>query len=296
MAERERFTRLHAHLPEINRALGGEHVLDEVKVAHRDAARGEKQINALLQPGPNLLRQLWRPVAGDAQQNGYPPVLDDLCRVRVTVGIADLARRQGGVNLDHLVTGSQDRHTGAAHHQHILAPQCSQHPDLLRADKSSPPQDQLPLPHILSGGANVLAPRRLRKDGHPLPLGLRVLDADDPVGPRRYRRTGRDADGRAGRHFLLGNVARRHAPDNEQADGGLTADAGGVGRLHCVTVHRRIGIRRDVHIGAHVLGQDAVQRFEDGHPLWFQRVEFAQYPFQRFFDAQHWLCHNQSLT
>ncbi len=281
------FARLHVHPPEVDLPLGGQHLLDHIKIPHRYPTGSEEEIHALLQSLSDLGRELLPAVAGDAQRKRHAAITQHLRRVGGAVGIVDLSRREGLINGDHLFACGQDGHAGPANGPCLRTAQGGQHADLLRAQQRTSREDKLSTAHILPRPADIASPPHLLQDLDRVIVTPCPLEADDRVGPRGDGRTGHDAHRGAGLDGLREGVACGEVSDDAQPHRMVLASPDGILRADRVAIHGGVIQGRDIHASEYILGQHPSQRLQEGAPLRLQWSHQGQHSLLRLLDTEH---------
>ena len=183
-AEHQRLAGPHGDLPEVQReALVLERIADQVVLAHRGAAGGDKQVRAARAGGEAGER--FRVVAGDAEVDRLATAPFDHRAQRVGVGANDLALAQRLARHHDLVAGGQqgdarlaaDRKPGLVHRRG--------EPDGARVQPAPGRDANLADAEVEARGADVAAGRRALAHTDRGAFRLRVLLDHDGVGRRR---------------------------------------------------------------------------------------------------------------
>ncbi len=114
-----------------------------------------------------------------------------------------------------------------------------------------------------------------------------ILVGNDGIGARGERRTGKDAIGLARTDGALGDVPGGNLAEHAQRDRPVQRGSGNVGRAHGIAIHRAVVERRNVHIGRHILHENAAEGIEERHALvLLERREGCLHAGDRLIDAE----------
>ena len=247
--------RLDRHLPPLHGAQPVEHHLDVVEVAHAHAAARDQRV-AL---GQALLERRGDGgfiVGDDAEVDGVAARLVHHRDKRRPVGVADLTRPQGTAVVDQLVAGRQHTDTGPAEHRNAPVAQAGQHAEVAGPEHGEGLERDLARGEVLARRTNVVTGARGACDrDEPVVVDPGVLHHHDGVGPLGDRCARHDA------HRLAhADRAIRRPPGGQRGDDLQARSCLRVGSPHREAVHRGVGERRDVLIGAQLDGRDATER------------------------------------
>ena len=190
------------------------HLLDEVVVAHRDAARRDDHV--VLERRGQQAPRLVQVVARDAQQDRVGAGGEHLAVRREGVGVADLPRLERPAGRDELAAGGEDRDARPARDAHALDADGGEQADLGGAEESAALEQDVTDGDVLAGAAHVRAGGGDGLDRHESAVDGRVLDLHDGVDARGQRRAGHDARRVAGRDRLGHVPARRDVDDHAE--------------------------------------------------------------------------------
>jgi len=281
-AEDERPARLLRHLPEdALDAGGGERVLHQVELAHRDAAAGEDDVR-LERPG-EAGADVRGAVAHDRQHERLRARFARGGGERVGVGVDDLPRPRRLIHLHQLGARGQDGDPWAAVDGERRAPDRGGHTQVRGADRRPRTDHHLAGPDVLARGAHVRAGRwRRAHHDHAVAL-LGVLDLHHGIGAARDDRAGEELDRRAGLDGRVDDAARGLDRNDPQA----CRHARKIGVAHGEAVHRRVGGRRDGAGGDDVRRRHAAERLGEHHALVAQHRGRRAHRGERLADRDH---------
>ena len=133
-------------------------------------------------------------------------------------------------------------------HLHLGQPDAGQHTEVSGAEHGAGDEDLLPRGQVFARRSHVVADRGGAVDADPSAVVQRGRDFDgnDGVGAVGHRRPRHDADGLTATNGRRRSSARGQRAHHVQLD----RSGGRVGRLYGVTVHGRVGERRD-RLGGH---------------------------------------------
>ena len=251
--EGDGFAGFHADAAVVDGAGVFEERLDQVQIAHGDAAGCEQDIGlieALLDAG--LERVLG--VAGDAEVDRFSADGADGRQEHGAVAVADLAGAEWLTRFDQLVAGGQDGNFGTGKDGYVDDAGCGEQPDLGWVETFSGGQDGLSGLHVDTYRAHVVAGLNLLVDANQggISVGLQpfgFLDHDDGVGPCGQGCAGCDVGDGAGFDGEVGQGAGADLTDERIAAGAVGGDYG-------VAVFGRGGEGGQGFLGGDVGGQD----------------------------------------
>ena len=261
-------------------------------IVHADRRPAGNQQHVEQQPASQKLCELFRIVAGDAEQHRLDTQRLRLRHQRVTVRVGDLVGVERLVEAFEFVAGGQNGHTRPAVDRHLSAFDRRQNADHARRNFGPCAQHHLPVAHRFAEPANVIAGFDRATDFNPA-IGqlLRVLDPDHGIGTDRHRRSGHDARTLAGEHRSRRPVAGLDVFD----DGQGVWRAAEIGTAQRKTIHRRNIEGRLIAVGTNLFGQHPPQRVFEIDDLAIQGRHMLQNAVLRVPDRQM-ICFFQGIT
>ena len=250
--DRERTSRLHRDLPEVDASDLPQHALDQVVVADRDAAGSEHDVRRAGGLEETLAEAL-ADVGHDAEVERLGAGALDHAAERVAVRVVDLSRATRLARLHHLVSGGEQGDAGPTVYPQLGEAERRDETQVLRTQHGARLEHDRPGPDVLAAGSHVRSGvDRAKVD--PVSRALAELLRHDGVRPARHRRAGHDAERLARADAALvdraGGKVRHHA----------NAHAAPRDEVRCpdgVPVHGRVVSGRDVEGGPDFRGQDA---------------------------------------
>ncbi len=233
--------------------------------AHRRARRDHQHVRARERRLQGA-REGVEVVRHDPREHRHPAGLVHERRERGGGGVAHLARSEGrGGRRHELVAGRDDRHRGPRARRQGCHPRGRQHPEVVSPQRPAGSRE-----HRSRGGVLVRAHQALAGRGRAqhldqlLARGVRVLDLDDGVRPRRQRRPRRDRDRAARAQLELGLLAHHRLAGEVQVARHPLRRPVGVGGAHRVAVHGRAGEAGERRVGLDCLGRHSAESVSRG--------------------------------
>ncbi len=228
--------------------------LDMILLAGRHAARGDDQI-VLGRGRGERVGKCSLAVGPDAKIGNAAAEAGEQGRQYVAVGVVDRARRQRRAGIAHLVAGRKQRHPQRAEDREFVVAEGRGEAEFGRAEPGPGGERYRARGDILARMTAVGALLDAGFEPHAaIGLGRAVLLHHDRVGTLGHRRAGEDADRLAAGDRPIERVPRCGAA-GEPEHGVAVGEEVGMGEG--VAIDRAVGVRRQVHPGDEIAGEDA---------------------------------------